>query len=188
MLVFLFMMIIEARAASYRCSVEFGERVLLASVVGQTVTRWNDGVFEKRPSKSLEKWTHFTGPEASGRYLTRYGTQAAESFELDLTCAKTKCQASFRDKTRFKTIRVPKLYDTRVPGEGRIELQFTQRTDTGLLVRLFRGALSSSGEVKFFSAPERFSLDVGVDEEVVFSPNAKARLAVLETKIDCRQQ
>lgn len=188
MLALFFLFVFDAKAAVYSCSVEFGERVLLASVVGQKVNRWNDGVFDKRPNKSLEKWTHFTGPEASGRYLTRYGTQTAESFELDLACAKAKCQASFRDKARSKSIRVPKLYDTRVPGDGRIEMQFTQRTDTGLLVRVFRGPLSSSGEVKFFSAPERFGLDVGVDEEVVFSPNSKARLAVLETKIDCRQQ
>lgn len=187
MLALLFTLLFEARAAVYRCSVEFGERVLLASVVGKKTSRWNDSAFDGRPNKSLEKWTHFTGPDAGGRYLTRYGTQMAESFELELTCQKAKCQASFPDKTRTKTIRVPKLYDTRAPGEGRLELQFTQRTDAGLLVRVFKGPLSSSGEVKFFAAPERVSLDVGVDEEVAFTPTAKARLAVLEAKIDCRQ-
>lgn len=187
MLALLLSLLFEAHAAVYRCNVEFGERVLLAAVNGEKVTRWNDGVFDGRPNKSLEKWTHFTGPDAGGRYLTRYGTQTAESFELELTCTKATCQGSFRDKARSKTIRVPKLYDTRVPGDARMELQFTQRTDTGLLVRVFKGPLSSSGEVKFFSAPERVSLDVGVDEEVVFSPRAKARLAVLEAKIDCRK-
>lgn len=188
MLALLLLTLGSAEAASYRCSVEFGERVLLAAVVDGKTQTWNAGVFDQRPNRSLEKWTHFTGTKSGGRYLTRYGVQAGESFTFDLTCLpKQKCQAAFSDKSRSKAIAVPKLYDTRTSATGRIEVQFTQRDAAGILVRVFKGPLSSSGEVKFFAEAERFSLDVGVDEPVVLSPDAQARLAALEAKLDCKR-